>query len=85
MSDPLREELSKAISELGERYPHWRFGQLVINVAGWADQDAWDVEDDQLLRVIREHLAQKSVPNVASVLQTPSPASQQSPSISQTP
>jgi hypothetical protein len=66
-------------------YPQWRLGQLAIKVAGWTDQDAWDVEGDRLFRVIREHLAQKNIPNGASVLQTPSPASQHSPSVSQMP
>ena len=78
----LRADLLKAIAELSERYPQWRLGQLIANVADWAEQDAWDVEDDQLLCVIREHLAQKNSSSVASVLQTPSPASQQSPTIS---
>jgi len=36
----------------------WRFGQLIANVAGWADQEIWDVEDQQLLAAARLHLAQ---------------------------
>jgi hypothetical protein len=30
---------------LGERFPHWRFGQSIENIAGWADIDVWDIED----------------------------------------
>ena len=32
-------------------------GQLVANVAGWADADVWDAEDDALLAAARSHLA----------------------------
>lgn len=46
------------IAELCERYPHWRFGQLIANVAGWADVNIWDVEDDQLLTAAKDHLEQ---------------------------
>jgi hypothetical protein len=53
-----RTDLLAAITELCERYPHWRFGQLVANVAGWADQEIWDVEDEQLLAAARLHLSQ---------------------------
>jgi hypothetical protein len=53
-----RTELLAAIAELCERYPHWRLGQLVANVAGWADQEIWDVEDLQLLESSRLHLSQ---------------------------
>lgn len=51
-----REELLKVIAELCNRYPHWRLGQLVANVAGWADQEIWDVEDPQLIEAARSHL-----------------------------
>jgi hypothetical protein len=47
-----------AIEQLCERYPHWRLGQLVANIAGWADQEIWIVEDQQLLDAARLHLAQ---------------------------
>jgi hypothetical protein len=39
MTDTIRDELLAALSELARRYPHWRLGQLVANVAGWADAD----------------------------------------------
>lgn len=51
-----RSELFEAMAELARRYPHWRVGQLVANVAGWADTELWDVEDEQLLLAVRVHL-----------------------------
>lgn len=56
MSEHEREELFSALAELARRYPHWRVGQLVANVAGWADAEVWDAEDTQLLAAIRAHL-----------------------------
>jgi len=53
-----RAELLATIGELCRRYPDWRLGQLVANVAGWANQEIWDVEDDQLLAAALSHLQQ---------------------------
>jgi hypothetical protein len=53
-----RADLLAAIAQLCQRYPNWRFGQLVANVAGWAEQEIWDVEDEQLLAAARQHLEQ---------------------------
>ena len=53
---PDRSELFAALAELCKKYPHWRFGQLVANVAVWSDVDAWDVEDEQLLSAALSHL-----------------------------
>lgn len=58
MSCESREKLIRLISELCERYPHWRFGQLVSNVAGWADEEVWDVEDEELIAAASAHLDQ---------------------------
>lgn len=55
MMTPERRALLEAIAELCERYPNWRLGQLVANVAGWTDVDVWDVEDEQLLAAARAH------------------------------
>ena len=67
MTTGAREELLRAVEELGRAYPHWRLGQLVANVAGWADQQIWDIEDRQLLAAARLHLSQltpfESVPS----------------------
>jgi hypothetical protein len=68
MNSQPRAELLSALAELCQRYPHWRFGQLLANVAGWTDREIWDVEDEQLLeaaiptsRVVRRVLAQGPV------------------------
>jgi len=56
MTDPGRTEVFAALTELARRYPHWRVGQLVANVAGWADAELWEAEDEQLLAAARAHL-----------------------------
>lgn len=56
MSRPKSPELFETLAELRRRYPAWRFGQLIENVAGWADQEVWDVSDDELLEAARAHL-----------------------------
>lgn len=58
MKNQDRSELLEAIAALCERYPHWRLGQLIANITGWADQDVWDVEDEQLLAAAQLHLSQ---------------------------
>jgi hypothetical protein len=59
MADRIQ-ELATALLELKARYPHWRFGQLVCNVAAWAGEDkpgeVWDVSDEQLLAAAKAHL-----------------------------
>jgi hypothetical protein len=62
MNSQQRAALLAVIAELGQRYPDWRFGQLVANVAGWADQEIWDIEDEQLLQAARLHLEQLTPP-----------------------
>ncbi len=56
MTPDTRAELLAAVEALGRRYPDWRLGQLIANVAGWADQDVWDADDERLLRAARLHL-----------------------------
>jgi hypothetical protein len=56
MSQQPRAELLAGIGQLCHWYPHWRLGQLIANVAGWADQEIWDIEDEQLLEATRQHL-----------------------------
>lgn len=56
MNPETHAELIAAIAELRKRYPDWRLGQLLANVAGWADQELWDVEDEQLLAAALSHL-----------------------------
>jgi hypothetical protein len=56
MNNPADTELLDTLAELRRRYPDWRLGQLVANVAGWADQNVWDIEDDLLLTTAEKHL-----------------------------
>lgn len=62
MTSQPRAELLAVLAELSKRYPDWRLGQLVANVAGWAEQEIWDVEDEQLLEAARLHLEQRTPP-----------------------
>jgi hypothetical protein len=59
----VRKEILRALEDLSERYPDWRFGQLVANISYWAKEPTveaiWDVEDDEFLQGIRSHLAQR--------------------------
>jgi len=59
---PERDELNAALEKLGHRYPHWRFGQLLANVAGWVGVELWDADEEQLLTAIHEHLATSPKP-----------------------
>ena len=56
MTTAMRAELFRVLEKLVGRYPHWRVGQLVANIAGMTDVDIWDVEDDQLLEAAVKHL-----------------------------
>lgn len=58
MNPLLRAKLIEALEEIGQRFPSWRFGQLIDNVAGWADVPTWDIEDQQLLDAARSYLEQ---------------------------
>lgn len=60
MNNLERADLLLAVSTLCERYPHWRLGQLIANIAGWADREVWDIEDEQLLAAAQSHLTQLS-------------------------
>ncbi|MFN0055260.1 MAG: hypothetical protein ACKV0T_24200 [Planctomycetales bacterium] len=64
-----RSDLLAVVAELSTRYPNWRLGQLVANLADWADRELWDVEDEQLLEAALLHLQQldDSSPPSASV------------------
>lgn len=56
----IRTELLRAFEEMGERYPDWRFGQMVANTTNFAGKASlsgvWDVEDDELLAALKKHL-----------------------------
>jgi hypothetical protein len=63
-----RQEILKALAELSDKYPDWRFGQMVSNVSFWAKEPTveaiWDVEDEQFLAALEKHLSKsKPTPN----------------------
>jgi hypothetical protein len=60
MTSQQRGDLLAMIDALSERYQDWRWGQLVANVAGWADREIWDVEDAEWLEAARLHLEQST-------------------------
>ena len=70
MNSERRADLLEAIAELCRRYPHWRLGQLIANIAGWADQEIWDVEDEQLFAAAQLHLQQLAPSEAASSCRT---------------
>jgi hypothetical protein len=66
MKTETRDELTDVLRELSRRVPDWRMGQLVANVAGWADRDVWDVEDAELLVAARAYLESAAAPATAT-------------------
>jgi hypothetical protein len=60
MNNQNHSDLFAVLVELSRCYPEWRLGQLIANVAGWADQDIWDINDEQLLDAARLHLQQRA-------------------------
>ncbi len=62
---PVRERILELLAQMSERYPEWRLGQMVANVASWArqptepnDTGIWDVEDEEMLSALERHLKQ---------------------------
>ena len=60
---PVREKLLRLLAQMSERYPDWRFGELVANATAWAvmptepdETGIWDVEDEVMLAAIERHL-----------------------------
>ncbi|MBX9582961.1 MAG: hypothetical protein K2X87_21865 [Gemmataceae bacterium] len=58
MSEPTLRELCDTLIEIRRRFPDWRFGQLVSNMASSAGgtMRVWDVEDDALLAAAQRFL-----------------------------
>src|SRR5438094_242138 len=60
MRDPERiTDVLAHVEELWRQYPDWRLGQLLCNVAAWADptpEATWVVEDDEVVEQIERHL-----------------------------
>jgi hypothetical protein len=56
------DELMSTLKQLKQRYPNWRFGQLIENVAAWAGTDkpgsVGEVSDKALLQAAKNHLKQ---------------------------
>lgn len=68
MTSHTRAEILRLLADLSEHTPDVRFGQLVVNLSylavGPSVEAPWDVEDDQLLAAIRQHLADLSTRTV---------------------
>ena len=62
MTETDRTRLLTVVAKLSERYPEWRLGQLIANVAGWADRDVWDIDDQEWLGAAEAHLNPPSAP-----------------------
>ena len=59
-----RQEIVTMLTQLSDRDPDWRFGQMAANVSFWAKgptvEAMWDVEDEEFLAAITKHLSGKS-------------------------
>ncbi len=64
MIDPVRKEILRLLEQLIELAPDVRFGQLIANLSYLAiaptNEAIWDMEDEQLLEAIRQHIADLS-------------------------
>lgn len=58
MIEPTRQEILSRLVHISELAPELRFGQLIANLsfiaAGPWDKSLWDLEDDQLIKAIRQ-------------------------------
>ncbi len=58
---PTRLEILRLLAELSQQMPDVRFGQLIANLSYMAVapsvEAVWEMEDEQLLAAIRQHLA----------------------------
>jgi hypothetical protein len=64
MIDPTRREILNLLERLSELAPEVRFGQLIANMSYLAiaptNEAIWDMEDEQLLEAIRQHVGNLS-------------------------
>jgi hypothetical protein len=64
MITPQRQEILRLLERLSELTPDVRFGQLIANLSylaiGPTNEAIWDMEDEQLLTAIRQHIADLS-------------------------
>jgi hypothetical protein len=56
MTEATRRELCDVFLQILQRFPDWRFGQLVENMSVAAESTPYDVEDADLMRVARSFL-----------------------------
>jgi hypothetical protein len=56
MNETRTQDVCTTLTEILRRFPDFRFGQLVCNMASLADVNVWDLEDDQLLEVAARFL-----------------------------
>jgi hypothetical protein len=61
MIDPTRRDILRELEGLSELAPDLRFGQMIANLAFLAagpwNETLWDLDDEQLLRAIRQQIA----------------------------
>ncbi len=57
-----RKELIELLAELSDRHPDMRLGQLLCNLASWAEDEphVWDATDEELIAAAQSHLTQQS-------------------------
>lgn len=59
-----RQQILHALEELSELTPEVRFGQLIANLSymaiGPTAEAVWDMEDEQLLKAIQQHVTDLS-------------------------
>jgi hypothetical protein len=64
MISPSRQEILRLLVRLSELTPDVRFGQLIANLSyhavGPTAEAVWDMEDEQLLEAIRQHITDLS-------------------------
>jgi hypothetical protein len=59
MRDPNRiPTVLRELERIWSRHPDWRLGQLISNIASWADEDVWDIEEDEMISEIDRHVRQ---------------------------
>lgn len=69
MISPIREEILEKLQRVSALAPELRFGQLIANLAFLAagpwNETLWDLEDEQLLAALKQHLADLSTRDAA--------------------
>lgn len=81
--NPTRQRLLHALAEMSELHPEWRLSQMLCNIVFLARhpmtqqkaaEDAWDIEDEELIAALTEHIEQRrqtlqdEVPAVSSTI-----------------